>query len=284
MKPNTKKTPELQQPTEADRLAIRLLVRARQDFQHQRKAMDNRIGRTADGDDQNITERAFRPEDLESFVEVSDAAREQEKLIERKLAKLLKRFPIYTEFLANVKGVGPIAAATIVGGIDIHKATTVSKIWQYCGLNPGMVRGKKRHENKDGTFRVEITDTLIRGDKLTAGFVAPFNKDMRTALCGVLADGFIKAQSSYALEHYYPYKERLAQSEKETQEIRKPGAKPETVAWKDAKLAHRDRAAKRKMIKAFLQDLYNAWRKLEGLEVRPPYQEQYLGHIHQKAA
>jgi hypothetical protein len=280
-KPKTKK-PELNKPTESDKLAIRLLVRARQDFQHQRKAMDNRIGRTAAGEDQNIDFRGIRAEDLASFVEVSNAARDQEKAIEKKLAKLLKRFPVYTEFLASVKGVGPIAAATIIGSIDIHKATTVSKIWQYCGLNPGMVRGKKRHENKDGTFRIEITDTMIRGDKLTSGFVAPFNKNMRTALCGILADGFIKAQAPYALEHYYPYKERLSQSEQVTQEIRKAGAKPESLAWKDAKPAHRDRAAKRKMIKAFLQDLYNAWRKLEGLEVRAPYQEQYLGHKHEQ--
>jgi hypothetical protein len=143
-----------------------------------------------------------------------------------------------------------------------------------------MVRGKKRIENKDGTFRIELTNTLIRGDKLTAGFVAPFNKNIRTALCGVLADGFIKAQAPYALDHYYPYKERLANSEKITSEIRKAGSKPEEVAWKDAKLGHRDRAAKRKMIKAFLTDLYKAWRALEGLHVRAPYHEEYLGHKH----
>jgi hypothetical protein len=271
---------EMQTPTENDRLAVRLLVRAREDFQQQRKRMDNRMGRKANGEDQNVEERAFRPEDLSVFSDVADAAKLQEKEIEKKLIKILRRFPVYTEFLLGVKGVGTIAAAQIVGNIDIHKATTVSKIWQYCGLNPSMVRGKKRIENKDGTFRIELTNTLIRGDKLTAGFVAPFNKNIRTALCGVLADGFIKAQAPYALDHYYPYKERLANSEKVTTEIRKAGSKAEEIAWKDAKLGHRDRAAKRKMIKAFLTDLYKAWRELEGLHVRPPYQEEYLGHKH----
>jgi hypothetical protein len=280
MKAKSKTKTEMNQPTTEDVIALRLLVRAREDFQAQRKRMDNRMGRKADGDAQNIEERTIRSDDTELFLGISDAAREQEKDIEKKLKKVLKRFPIYTEWLLGVKGVGTIAAAQIIANIDIHKATTVSKIWQYCGLNPGMVVGKKRVENKDGSFTLVPSSTMIRGDKLTAGFVAPFNKNMRTALCGVLADGFIKAQAPYAMEHYYPYKERLANSEAMTTEIKAAGAKPVQVAWKDAKPAHRDRAAKRKMIKMFLMDLYVAWRTIEGLEVRPPYQEQYLGHKH----
>jgi len=43
---------------------------------------------------------------------------------------------------------------------------------------------------------------------------------------------------------------------------------------------HRDRYARRVMIKAFLRDMYVAWRTLEGLPVRPPYQQEYLGHEH----
>ena len=270
----------MQQPNEQDVMAIRLLVRAREDFQSQRKRMDNRIGRKADGDDQNIPERLIRVDDSALFVGIADAARDQEAAIEKNLKKLLKRFPIYTEWLVNVKGVGTITAAKIIGSIDIHKATTASKIWQYCGMNPGMVRGKKRIKKGEDSFEIIQTDELIRGDRMTADFVAPFNKDMRTALCGVLADGFIKAQAPYAMEHYYPYKERLANSENTVMEISRPGAKPAPVKWKDAKPAHRDRAAKRKMIKAFLADLYVAWRTIEGLPVRPPYQEQYLGHKH----
>jgi len=275
-----KSQPQPEPPSAQDVLAVRLLVRAREDFQQQRKRMDNRMGRKADGSAQDIDERSITVEDAQLFQSIADAAREQEKDIETKLKKVLKRFPIYTEWLDGIKGVGTVAAAQIIGNIDIHKATTVSKIWQYCGLNPGMVVGKKRVENKDGSFKLVPTNKMIRGDKLTTGFVAPFNKHMRTALCGVLADGFIKAQAPYALTHYYPYKERLAGSEQITEEIRSAGAKPERLAWKDAKPAHRDRAAKRKMIKHFLADLYVAWRTMEGLPVREPYQQQYLGHKH----
>jgi hypothetical protein len=34
------------------------------------------------------------------------------------------------------------------------------------------------------------------------------------------------------------------------------------------------------MLKMFLKDLYVAWRKIEGLEVREPYAAEYLGKRH----
>lgn len=263
--------------TQNDRITIKMLVRAREDFQSMRKRMDNRIGRKADGTDQDrekLTERTFDADDAAMFVGIADAAREQEKRIEKELLKVLKRFPVYTEWLAGVKGVGPIAAGWIVGEFDIERATTVSKLWQFSGMNPGMVIGKKRVENKDGSFSFIPTNEMIRGDKMTPGFVAPFNKRLRTALLGVMADGFIKAQNHYCMTFYYPYKERLAQSEREVTHLKKE------VAWKDVSKGHRDSAAKRYMVKMFLADLYAAWRKIEGLPVREPYQEQYLGHKH----
>jgi hypothetical protein len=263
-------------PTEMDRSAVRMLVRAREDFQAMRKRMDNRIGRKADGESQDIEEREFAVEDIVMFSEVADAARDQEKAIEKKLKSVLKRFPIYNDFLLNVKGVGTIAAGWIIGEYDIHKATTVSKLWQYTGVNGAMIPGKKRVENKDGSYSYVLTGEMVRGDKLTPGHVAPFNKRLRTALVGVLADGFIKAKSEYAMNYYYPYKARLEQESNEVLHIGKQ------VAWKDVSKGHRDRAAKRYMIKMFLKDLYAEWRKMEGLEVRVPYQEEYLGHVHNK--
>jgi len=275
-----KKVIELQRPTAEDKLSVKMLVRLRDDFQGMRKRMDNRLGRKADGTSQNVEERVFRPDDMENFVSISSVCREQEKAIEKMLLSSLKRFPVYTEFLAGVKGLGPISAGWIVAEIDPHACNTISALWQFAGLNPGMVRGKTRKENKDGSFSYIETETLIRGDKLTQRFVAPFNKRLRVALCGVLADSFIKLKSPYSLDYYYPYKARLEQSDNEVGEIQQVGGKVKLVPWKDAKKAHRHRAAIRYMIKMFLKDLYVAWRTLEGLEVRPPYAEEYLGKVH----
>jgi len=268
---------------ERNRAMLKILVRNREDFQDMRKRNDNRMGVKADGDAQEVdftTRSMIDIADSEKLVKISEAARAQEAEIEKDLTKVLKRFPIYNDYLLHVKGVGTMAAAWIIGEFDIHKATTVSKLWQFAGMNPGLVRGKKRKERKDGGFDIITTDTLVRGDKKTAGFVAPFNGNLRTALLGVMASGFIKCQNAYCMEYYYPYKARLEQSANEVEEVRKAGAKPEKIAWSEAKKAHRDRAAQRYMVKMFLADLYNVWRAMEGLEVRPPYQEEKLGHKH----
>ena len=268
------KTIQSERPTFTDILTVRMLVRTREDFQSMRKKMDNRIGRTADGEQQNVEQRTFRLEDLEMFKKIADDAKEKEVECEKNLKRVLKRFPIWTEYLEGIKGVGTIAAGWIIGEFDIEKATTVSKMWQFAGLNPGLVKGKKRVDHEDGKVEFVETGEMIRGDKLTPGHVSPFNQNLRTALVGVLADGFIKQQNYYAMEFYYPYKARLEQEENTVLHVGKE------KQWKDVNKGHRDRAAKRYMIKMFLKDLYVAWRTIEGLPVRPSYQEEYLGHKH----
>lgn len=282
-----------------DQIAIRMYVRAREDFQDMRKRMDNRLGLSADGKPQNLKqERIFALEDVENFSSISMDARRKEKDIEKMLRKVLKRVPIWNEWLSKVKGVAEIAGGHILGNFDIHEATTVSKMWQYAGLNAGMVRGKKRieadkykpdmgqvvstimGENGKPKDYIVLTDTLVRGDKATAGFVLPFNKALRTALVGVLAPGFVKCKSSYALDYYYPYKARL---EQEANGVASPGNKDEGKAWSAVSKGHRDNAAKRYMIKMFLKDLYVAWRTVEGLPVRTPYAEEFLGKVHRLA-
>jgi len=137
-----------------------------------------------------------------------------------------------------------------------------------------MVKGKKRVEDAAGNVSFVESGEMVRGDRLTPGHVAPFNQKLRTALVGVLADGFIKQQNYYCMTFYYPYKKRLELEESEVLHVGKQ------VAWRDVSKGHRDRAAKRYMMKMFLKDLYVAWRELEGLPVRAPYQEDYLGHKH----
>ncbi len=324
-----------------DRNIVRMYIRMREDHQAMRKRTDNRIGRKADGEWQDIEERAFRPDDLSVLMEASDFEREQEKIFEKRLQKVLKRFPIYTDYLEGVKGVSTIAAAWILSEIDIEEATTVSKIWQYAGLNPSPVRGKKRVRVSEykksmgeivkeidglrGKEYVVLTDTLVPGDKKTKGFICPFNSKLRVALCGVMADSMIKAQGPYVAQYYYTHHipdvyrtpdEKLSAKElkgkynrpeligqygkydisekpvrgyqlvdKDTGKIvKKKGENTETVPvempWRETSDAHKARAAIRVMVKAFLRDLYVAWREIEGLPVRAPYSEEFLGHVH----
>jgi len=278
--------------------ALRMYVRTREDYQASRKRIDNRLGRKADGSHQKVQDsHIFSGEDIENFTDLAKQAKDQEKSIEKMLKKVLERFPIYTSWLKDVKGIGEVGAGWLIGEFDIFVATTVSKMWQYSGFNPGLVRGKKRiakakYKAEMGEIISEMdniksggkdyiiqSNEMIRGDRPTEGFVLPYNKNLRTHLIGVMAPNFVKQQTNYALEFYYPYKTRLENEESiviNTGKERKGDGK----AWKDVSKGHRNNAALRYMMKMFLKDLYVAWRDIEGLPVRPSYAEEYLGKKH----
>lgn len=247
---------------------VRFLVRTMYSFQKNRIQTSNRLQKRKDGENQAIPEGQESQLDALSvldMVDILDNAKDLEKKLNKKIEQAVKGIPIYEEFLKTVKGCGPVMSAVLISEIDIEEATTRSKIWQYAGLNPAMVRGKKRKGDE-----TVLTDTMIRGDKLTAGFVAPYNTFLKSKLLGVLADCFIKSKSPYT-DYYYNMKERLKNSSNEYKEGKK---------WSEETDAHINNAAKRYMVKMFLGDLYEKWRELEGLEVRKGYQEEYLGHVH----
>ena len=204
------------------------------------------------------------------------------------LATIVHEHPLWKNFLCGIKGLGEMMAAVIMSEFDIRKADTVSKLWSYAGLNPGMIRGKKtikitsktdmskvirEYVNKTGVRTgIIVSDEMVRGDKKTPGYVCPFNAGLRSKLIGVLGSGFLKAKSPYA-EFYYNMKQRL-ESENWGMESKNPVNKAR------AKAGHQHAAAMRYMVKMFLKDLYVAWRTLEGLPVREPYQEEYLRKKH----
>jgi len=59
----------------------------------------------------------------------------EEKKHFARLESLLEDFPIWTEYLADVRGCGPATAGVIVSEIDIHKAKHASNLWKYAGLD-----------------------------------------------------------------------------------------------------------------------------------------------------
>lgn len=177
---------------------------------------------------------------------------------------ILDQIPIYTEWLKGIKGISTRLASILISSYDIYKADTVSKLWSFSGYNPGMVGGYKWN-NKEKCK--ELTNDMIRGDKLTKGYCSPFNKHLRTQLF-VLADSFIKQRTMPYRQIYDDYKQRLNNQNE--------------MLEKDKRLTknHIHFRAIRKMNKYFLIDLYKNWRKLEGLPVREPYKDEYLNKKH----
>lgn len=49
--------------------------------------------------------------------------------------KILKKVPIYTEFLEKVRGIGPAIAGIIISEINIHRANYPSSLWMLSGLD-----------------------------------------------------------------------------------------------------------------------------------------------------
>ena len=253
--------------------SIRIMTRMYYDYQDERIALDNRMGQKKDG-----TPKKKAPERDDAYLLTLLARRDELDAlcngIEKEVAKLVKQTPLWKEFLVNVNGVGIMMAAVILSEIDIYKATTVSKIWQFAGMNPGMVIGKQWKKVK-GKKTLVTTGTLIRGDKKTKDFVRPYNEFLKAKLLGVLGSSFLKSKSPYA-EFYYNMRQRL-EAKNWGEDAKNPSDK------NHPKANHQHKAANRYMVKMFLIDLYVAWRTIEGLPVRAPYQEEYLGHKHEVA-
>ena len=190
----------------------------------------------------------------------------QEKSHFRRLGNILKGYPIYNEFLLGVTGVGPAMAGVMLSEIDITKAEYPSSLHKYAGLDvasDGQGRSRKKEHLEDSEY-VDAEGEV----KVKKGIT--FNPFLKTKLVGVLGSSFIKQSPDKCVYRkiYDDYKHRLEHMD----------------AHKEKSKGHRHNMAVRYMVKMFLVDLYNAWRRIEGLPVAPTYSEAKLGKVHKIAA
>lgn len=202
---------------------------------------------------------------VSSYIQLLDQEETQFKL----LAKILEFYPIWTNFMKDVRGCGPAMAAIIISEIDIHKATYPSSIFKYAGLDvvetnkDGAVVPEGRSRRK--AHLVKRTYTKSDGTEAERDSIT-FNPFLKTKLIGVLGSSFIKqpADKCKYRKIYDDYKNRL---------VNHPAHAEKTKM-------HRHNMAVRYMVKLFLVDLYGEWRKLEGLPNHGTYYESKLGGIH----
>lgn len=192
----------------------------------------------------------------------------------------LDKFPIWTDWLCKIKGVGPTTGGVIVSLIDIRKAETPASLWAFAGMdvvpinNKGEVDGRGR-----GRFREHLVKAQYKDregvDKVRDSIT--FNPMLKTKLLGVLADSFIKHRAPKYREEYDNYKARI--TERENANVANAKARGDED-FKRKTPAHLNRMAIRYMMKRFLVDLYKEWRGIEGLEIVPEYGERKLGLEH----
>tara|TARA_R100000664_G_C2717425_1_gene112017 strand:+ start:34 stop:894 length:861 start_codon:yes stop_codon:yes gene_type:complete len=196
-----------------------------------------------------------------ALIEMYDSLMEAEQDAEKRIQQAVKEFAIYTEFLEDVKGCGPMMSAVVISQFNIHKAEYPSSLHAYAGLD--VVNGKGRSRQKE--HLVDQTYTDKEGKEQTKKGIS-FNPFVKTKLVGVLGSSFIKAGGPYR-EVYDNYKTRLQNMPAHAEKTK----------------GHIHNMAVRYMVKRFLTDLYKAWRALEGLPVAPEYSEAKLGIVHKVA-
>lgn len=198
----------------------------------------------------------------------------------RLLEKFLDGIPIWDTYLKDVVGIGPAMGGVIITEFDIEKAKYPSSLWRYAGLDVSNEDGlgRSRREN----HQVEHSYIDKNGNPKTRMGLS-YNPFLKTKLTGVLAGSFLRSNSPWK-SVYDDYKHRLesdpAREKVTADEYKKRYAKDKATmanTWRPGRI---NDAAKRYMLKMFLIELYNKWRKLEGLPVSPTYQEWKLGHRH----
>jgi len=201
--------------------------------------------RISAGNGEDALERIGIPEVERQFMRETYHAglKRLEGQMERRCLKHLETFPIWTEYLVKVRGIGPRLGASLVSIIATPiRFENNSAIYKYAGFmsHNGVIQ--KRRKGEQGKWSNELRTTLYK-----------------------LTDSWIKLGGGYR-KYYDQFKTRETE-----RNLQRP---------KDGQLSkgHIDSRARRRVAKLFLSHFLQRWREMEGLSVRLPYPIEYLGH------
>lgn len=221
----------------------------------------------------------------------------------KNLGKILLEYPIFTEYLTHISGIGPAMAGVLISEIDIHKAKYVSSIWAYAGLD---VAGDGNGRSRKEVHLVERSYVDKKGDNQTRMGIT-FNPFLKTKLLGVLGPAFLKAGLTTikkpevddegnpklvnGKQKMVSIKDEAGNSIYDRTKCEKYGLiyvdyrhrLQNHPKWAGRPKAHVHNASIRYVVKMFLCDLYAAWKKIEGLPAEVPYHEAKLGLRHGQA-
>ena len=190
---------------------------------------------------------------------------ESEKTYTKLLQKAVENHPVYINFLADIKGCGPVMAANIIAYLDPYKARHASAFHKYAGLDVVVSKDKNGEPitDEDGNFKThgrsrsdtEEYEYTNKNGELAIKKGLTYNPILKSKLIGVLATCIIKAKDPVYSKVYYDYKFRIQNMPKH----------------KDKSKSHQNNMAMRYMIKQLLTNLWVYWRKAENLAVTESY-------------
>lgn len=216
--------------------------------QEERIRESNRNHEKADGTaTKNASEAAetmkTSKEHKEFVNAMTNRLREFEDMWVNHLNSCIKKHPVYTRWLTNVSGIGPVLAGDLLAEYKVEKIYYIGQLFQYAGI----VGTTKR----------------VKGQK------ANYNVYLKKRLLGVLPGSFLKARSPYSVIYYQAriqYLNRWMNSDEEGK--------------KNLSLAHQHMMSNRKMIQQFIKDYYVAFRTIMNIPVIKSYEEEKLGMVH----
>lgn len=199
--------------------------------------------RIAAGNGKSALERMGLSADEQLWMQenIDNALNRLENRLERRCAYHLKAFPIWTDYLSRISGVGPRLGSSLISIIATPKRfENNTALYKYAGLASIDGEIQKRRKGQKSEWSSELKTTLYK-----------------------LSDSFIKVGRGYRdLYDQFKKRENLINQGRE---------KPLTKG-------HIDMRTRRRVLKLFLSHLLQRWRELEGLPVRKPYPIEYLGH------
>ena len=129
-----------------------------------------------------------------------------EKNTFKHIEKQLDKFSIWTEYLKDLKGIGPAIAGVIISEIDISKATYATSLWRLAGLDVGW-DNKGRSKHKQHLIDVEYIDK--KGKTATKKSIT-YKPLLKTKLMGIAGPSFLKVGGKSIYSGIYnEYKNRL---------------------------------------------------------------------------
>ena len=195
---------------------------------------------------------ANKSETNEYTLEQIESLEEYHKKI---VAKELKKYTIWNEYLKHIKGIGPSLAGGLISTIEnIKKFDTISALWAYFGYHVIDGKAPKKQKGKESNW----------------------NQKARS-MCYLIGEQFFRQRS--------PVFRELIDTEKERQLSRKYKKGELAKSYKgyskdDIHLSkgHAQNRAFRKAVKIFLQTVWVKWRELDKLPLSEPYVVDKLQH------
>lgn len=240
----------------------------------------------------------------ELYQSISGQFRVCEKILSKQMARSVKQIPIYQEYLQYVKGIGPTLTTKLVAYIqDIERFPKVSMLWKYFGLAPVTYctncKTLKRYFPSeyeklrwiDSTYQKQV-NMIYPDDENLESKKDNILRKIENSVCNcnnpapkVMAEKRVSGIASVdynprCKDLMYVISDQFVKQGKLYKELYKQYKAEETALNKDVLTKmHIHNRTKRKVSKVFLSHLWEKWRELEGLPIRQPYAQEYLGHV-----